>query len=72
MDRLLRRAVSSGIRRGLAGEPEWLAVALAAWLVQRTVRDSRDFVWRSVLIGGEGLAVKVASRRAAKLSATNW
>jgi hypothetical protein len=60
------------MRRGLAGEPEWLAVALAAWLVQRSLRDSRDAVWRQVLNEGQGLAVKVLSRRAAQSPVVNW
>ena len=41
MDRLLRVLVTRAMRRGFAGEPIWLAVAAAAWLVRRGRRPGR-------------------------------
>jgi hypothetical protein len=59
VDRLLRTLVSRAMRRGLAGEPVWLAVAAAAWLVRRS-RDRRDaVVWSGRVQSGERLVIAV-------------
>ena len=39
MDRLLRILVTRAMRRGRGGEPIWLAVAGAAWLVRRGLKS---------------------------------
>jgi hypothetical protein len=60
VDRLLRILVSRAARRGFGGEPIWLAVAAAAWLVGRS-RNRRDEVaWSGRLQPGERLVIAVA------------
>jgi hypothetical protein len=54
-DRQLGRLVSRSMRRGLAGEPIWLAVGAAAWLVVRSRRKDKPIVWSGVLGEGERL-----------------
>jgi hypothetical protein len=57
MDRLLGRLLSHGMRRGLAGQPAWLALALAVWLVRRARRRGPTVVWRGRLTSGERLHI---------------
>lgn len=59
MNRLLGTLVSRAVRRGIAGEPLWLAVAAAAWLVRRSRRTDPDPLWRGRLRPGEHLDVRV-------------
>ena len=40
MDRILAALLQWARRRGLAGEPVWLAVAVAAWLVRRSLHQA--------------------------------
>ncbi len=59
MDRILRVLVTRAMRRGRGGEPIWLAVAGAAWLVRRS-RNSRDQVaWSGRVRPGERLVISV-------------
>jgi len=63
VDRLLRTLVTRAWRRGVAGEPLWLAVAGAAWLVRRG-RTRRDApAWSGRLSPGERLVIAVSDRR---------
>lgn len=57
MDRLLARLVSRAVRRGLAGEPLWLVVGVAAWLVRRARNRGPDVVWSGTLTPGERLVI---------------
>ncbi|MDE3085190.1 MAG: hypothetical protein KGJ77_00360 [Acidobacteriota bacterium] len=57
MDRLLRSLVSRGLRRGFAGEPWWLALAVAAWLVRRARQRGPEVVWSGRIAAGERLVV---------------
>lgn len=57
MDRLLARLGSHAWRRGRDGERVWLAVAAAAWLVRRSLKDRDAVVWRGELAPGESLTV---------------
>lgn len=57
MDTLLSRVVSRALRRGLAGEPLWLAVGVAAWLVRRARNRGPDVVWSGRLEPGQRLVV---------------
>jgi len=60
VDRLLGRLVSRSFRRGLAGEPVWLVVGAAAWLVVRSRRRDKPVVWSGTL--NEGQAVVLTNR----------
>ena len=60
MDRLLGLLVTWAKRRGRAGEPIWLAVAGAAWLVRRSRRRHDDVVWSGKLRPGQRLEVAVS------------
>lgn len=57
MDRLLRSLVHRAARRGLGGDPLWLAVAAVAWLVRRERARDRRVVWSGRLRRGEGLLI---------------
>jgi hypothetical protein len=57
MDRLLSYVVSRGLRRGLAGEPAWLALGVVALLVRRARRRGPEVVWRGRLAAGERLVL---------------
>ena len=59
MDGLLSRLVSRAMRRGLAGEPVWLAVGVAAWLVRRARAKSPEPVWSGRVSPGDRLVVTV-------------
>lgn len=52
----MARLVSRAGRRGFAGDPVWLAVAVAAWLVQRS-RRTQPVVWRGRLAPGQRLVI---------------
>ena len=54
MDRLLR-SWSRALRRGLAGEPIWLAVAVAVWLVRRARNAGPEVVWKGRVVPGQRL-----------------
>jgi len=57
VDWLLGRLVSLARRRGRAGEPLWLAVAGAAWLVRRARSDRGTVLWSGRLAAGERLVL---------------
>ncbi|HZU79857.1 MAG TPA: hypothetical protein VE991_08065 [Acidimicrobiales bacterium] len=57
MDGILGWLTTRAWRRGRGGEPVWLAVAAAAWLVRRTLRDRDAVVWRGEVAPGESLTV---------------
>lgn len=57
MDRLLGRLVRQALRRGLAGEPLWLAVGVAAWLVRRSRNRGPEVVWSGRLEPGERIVL---------------
>ena len=59
MDRLLRMLVSRAMRRGRAGEPIWLAVAGAAWLVRRSLKRQDQVAWSGRVRPGERLVISV-------------
>jgi hypothetical protein len=57
IDRLLSALVSRGFRRGMAGEPMWLALAVALWLVRRARRRGPAVLWGGRVQAGERLVV---------------
>ena len=62
MDRLLGFLVSRVVRRGRAGEPIWLAVAGAAWLVRRTLKSRDQVAWSGRVQPGQRLVIAVGDR----------
>jgi hypothetical protein len=60
VDRLLGALVSRAARRGWGGEPLWLAVAAAAWMVRRTLKSREPVAWSGRLQPGERLVIAVA------------
>jgi hypothetical protein len=62
MDRLLRVLVTRAVRRGRAGEPIWLAVAGAAWLVRRTLKSRDKVAWSGRVQPGQRLVIAVGDR----------
>ena len=59
MDRLLGALVSRAMRRGRGGEPLWLAVAAAAWMVRRTMKSRDKVAWSGRLHPGESVVIAV-------------
>jgi len=57
IDGLISRLASRSLRRGMSGEPIWLAVALAAWLVKRSRRKGDPVVWSGRLNDGDRLLI---------------
>ena len=57
MDRLLRTLASRSLKRGLAGEPIWLAVAVGVWLVRRARRAGPEVIWEGRVSPGQRLIV---------------
>jgi hypothetical protein len=57
IDGLITRLASRSLRRGLTGEPIWLAVALAAWLVMRSRKKGDPIVWSGSLKEGDRLLI---------------
>jgi hypothetical protein len=57
VDRLLRSLVTRAFRRGLAGEPIWLAVAVGAWLVRRARNAGPEVIWQGRVSPGQRLVV---------------
>lgn len=57
MDRLLSSIVSRAMRRGMAGDPAWLAVGVAVWLVRRARRRPPAVVWSGRLSPGDRLVI---------------
>jgi hypothetical protein len=59
VDRLLGALVRAAARRGRGGEPLWLAVAAAAWMVRRTLKSREPVAWSGRLRPGERLVIAV-------------
>jgi len=57
VDRILRTFVSRSLRRGMAGEPIWLAVALGFWLVRRVRNAGPEVIWEGRVSPGQRLVV---------------
>jgi len=62
VDRILRVLVTRALRRGRAGEPIWLAVAGAAWLVRRSLNSRDRVAWSGRVRPGERLVISVGDR----------
>jgi len=62
VDRVLRLLTSRAARRGMGGEPVWLAVAAAAWLVRRARSRRDEVVWSGRVEPGQRLVVAVTER----------
>jgi len=63
MDRLLSTLVSRSMRRGLRGEPVWLAVAAGAWLWRRARQDTDKTLWSGRVRPGERLVITAIDPR---------
>jgi hypothetical protein len=59
VDRVLRVLVSRAVKRGRAGEPIWLAVAAAAWLVRRGLKSRGQVAWSGRVEPGQRLVIAV-------------
>jgi hypothetical protein len=57
VDRILRTIASRSLKRGMAGEPIWLAVALGIWLVRRARRAGPELLWEGKVEPGQRLVV---------------
>jgi hypothetical protein len=57
VDRLLRTLVSRSLKRGLAGEPIWLVVAVGVWLVRRARKAGPEVIWEGRVAPGQRLVV---------------
>jgi hypothetical protein len=59
MDALLRRLVRAAVRRGLAGDWIWLAVAAGAFVFRRALRSEDDLVHSLRIVPGEQILISV-------------
>lgn len=57
MDRILRTIATRSLKRGMAGEPIWLAVAVGIWLVRRARRAGPEVIWEGRVSPGQRLVV---------------
>ncbi|MFZ0664949.1 MAG: hypothetical protein WAM97_04285 [Acidimicrobiales bacterium] len=57
VDKALKTLVTRSFRRGWAGEPIWIAVGVAAWLVTRSRRKDSPVVWSGPLQVGDRLVI---------------
>jgi hypothetical protein len=57
VDRILRTIASRSLKRGMAGEPIWLAVAVGIWLVRRARRAGPELLWEGRVAPGQKLVV---------------
>jgi len=64
VDRLLRSLVTRSLRRGLAGEPIWLAVAVGAWLIRRARKSGPEVIWQGRVSPGQRLVVTTSDAAA--------
>jgi hypothetical protein len=71
VDRILGVLISRATRRGLAGEPLWLAVAGAAWLVRRGRNRRPRPAWSGRLGPGQRLQISVLDAGASGSAAHN-
>lgn len=72
MDRLLGRIVSRSLRRGLSGEPLWLAVGVAAWMVRRARQRGPEVVWKGRVEPGQRLLIATTDPRAPGVAGPAW
>jgi hypothetical protein len=70
MDRVLRVLVARAMKRGRAGEPVWLAVAAAAWLVRRGLKSRGEVAWSGRVEPGQRLVIAVGDSATAAPSTT--
>jgi len=68
VDRLLRTLVTRAWRRGVAGEPIWLAVAVAAWMVRRSRSRGPEVVWKGRVDAGQRLLISTVDPRAPRVA----
>jgi hypothetical protein len=66
MDRLLRSLATRALRRGMAGEPIWLAVAIGVWLVRRARRAGPEVIWEGRVEPGQRLVVTTSDPASGK------
>jgi hypothetical protein len=59
VDALLRRLLRAAVRRGLAGDWTWLAVAASAFVLRRALRPKDDLVHSLRLSPGEQILISV-------------
>ncbi|HUC36275.1 MAG TPA: hypothetical protein VMR97_04045 [Acidimicrobiales bacterium] len=71
MDRLLGTLVTRAFRRGLRGEPLWLAVAAGAWLVRRARQQPAQPVWSGRIGPGDRLVIEATNPMVRSEIATN-
>jgi hypothetical protein len=64
MDRLLGQVVSRALRRGIRGEPLWLAVGVGAWLWRRARNPASRPIWKGRVEPGQQLLVTMRDPRA--------
>lgn len=62
MDRVLGFLVTRAMRRGRGGEPIWLAVAAAAWMVRRSLKSRDQVAWSGRVEPGQRLVIAVGDR----------
>jgi hypothetical protein len=62
VDRILGYLVTRAMRRGRGGEPIWLAVAAAAWMVRRTLKSRDQVAWSGRVEPGQRLVIAVGDR----------
>jgi hypothetical protein len=62
VDRILGFLVSRAMRRGRGGEPIWLAVAGAAWMVRCTLKSRDKVAWSGRVEPGQRLVIAVGDR----------
>jgi hypothetical protein len=62
VDALLRRLLRAAVRRGLAGDWTWLAVAASAYILRRALRKKDDLVSSLRVSPGEQILISVRNR----------
>ncbi len=68
MDAILRRLLRAAVRRGMAGDWTWLAMALCLYVLRRTLRDDGGGVVSSLkLAPGEQVLISVREHSTAAL-----
>ncbi len=64
MDLILRRFLRAGVRRGLAGNWYWFALAGATFFLRRVLNDRSSVVSSVTISPGEQLLISVRDRHA--------
>lgn len=70
MDAILDALTSRSWRRGLHGQPMWLAVGAAAWLVRRSRRSAGRVLWSGPVAEGQRLVVTTRPPRRRRAEAS--